>query len=91
MVELTYKGKWVHSSYKDRVILFAQRTEERLYGNDRGSGPMDLLVHKQDQLTNLENSPRNFLKVFDGMYPSAQSQLLTTEDHDYFILLCRER
>jgi fatty acid synthase subunit beta len=87
MAELMFvDGEWVHSTYKDRFVLFAQRTEERF-----ASGSSVYLSTEADKLSLIASNPVAFLKSFEKRYPNAVTQILATQDVDYFIWMCRER
>jgi len=76
--------QWIHSSYQQRFELFAKRTMERLYSANSQSSPV-----LNDSV--ISTKPDDFFSGYVQRYPSSTSQLLTEEDVDYFINLCKER
>jgi fatty acid synthase subunit beta len=82
MVEIMFMGQWVHQSYKERFLDFVKRSEERFISQEVAS-VIDADCIKSD--------PTKFLGIFLQAYPSSSDQLLTAEDVDYFLYLCRER
>ncbi len=93
MVSLMYINKpdgsrWIDSGFFDRVLDFVLHTEERFIprsGNNKVTSvlpPSELLWER----------PFEWLRrVFEDCYPKAQLQLLSSEDVDYFIQLCKRR
>jgi fatty acid synthase subunit beta len=84
MVEIMFVKQWVHGSYKERFVVFLQRSEERLTGKEGES-----LLHGSEDVLNTD--PTQILRKFSELYPKSREQLLTAEDIDFFLYLCRER
>ncbi|KAJ2233635.1 fatty acid synthase alpha subunit Lsd1 [Coemansia sp. RSA 485] len=87
MVELMYSQKlqrWLYDSYSRIVLDFVNRTELRFadFGTGTGSaiGLMLSEVHPQD-----------FVSQILKAYPDAGTQLIASEDVQYFIALCKRR
>ncbi|KAJ2236758.1 fatty acid synthase alpha subunit Lsd1, partial [Coemansia sp. RSA 485] len=87
MIELMYSQKlqrWLYDSYCRLVLDFINRTELRFadFGTGTGSaiGLMLLEVHPQD-----------FVSQVLKAYPDAGTQLIASEDVQFFIALCKRR
>ena len=80
MAEIMFVKQWVHGSYRERFVTFFVRTEERF-------GSRDSMIDEELVSTD----PMKFLRNFAEKCPQAATQLLTAEDVDYFLYLCRER
>eukprot|EP00002_Diphylleia_rotans_P033397 TRINITY_DN709_c0_g1_i3.p1 TRINITY_DN709_c0_g1~~TRINITY_DN709_c0_g1_i3.p1 ORF type:complete len:4344 (-),score=1082.54 TRINITY_DN709_c0_g1_i3:153-13184(-) len=96
---------WIHSDFKDRVYVFAQRMEERFAGevflsdwkekefsvDDEGEGAFKkpVVSSKLPAKSLLDSDPLAFLESAFKTYPKATKQLLSSEDVDYFVELCK--
>lgn len=96
MVELMYisetnSPRWIHVDFMNRVYEFALRTEERFVEKSFNKQNVTQ-VSKLPPISELESSPLAWVKaVFEEYYPQASTQLLCSEDIDYFVQLCKER
>lgn len=98
-------GRWVHADYLRLVYDFVTRIEERfihkgieqLEAQQRQDSYDDsnVTIKTESRLGSVEllsANPHEFLtQVVSELYPDASSQLLSAEDIDYFISLCRQR
>ncbi|KAJ2872364.1 fatty acid synthase alpha subunit Lsd1 [Coemansia aciculifera] len=85
LVELMYvkhQQRWFHESYRRVVLDFVVRAERRL-GTD---------LPEMSIVTELQNGPLAKLsRSFTNRYPAAESQLLHSEDIQFFIGTCKRR
>ncbi|KAJ2335744.1 fatty acid synthase alpha subunit Lsd1, partial [Coemansia sp. RSA 2681] len=85
LVELMYvkhQQRWIHESYYRLVIDFVARAERRL-GTD---------LHGMSMMPELQNaSPIELVQSFTARYPAAESQLLHSEDIQFFVGICKRR
>ncbi|KAJ2599003.1 fatty acid synthase alpha subunit Lsd1, partial [Coemansia sp. RSA 1722] len=87
MVELMYSQKlqrWLYDSYCRLVLDFVNRTELRFadFGTGTGSA-IDLML--------LEVHPEEYVGQVLKAYPDAGTQLIASEDVQFFIALCKRR
>ncbi|KAJ2451175.1 fatty acid synthase alpha subunit Lsd1, partial [Coemansia sp. RSA 2424] len=85
LVELMYvkhQQRWIHQSYRRLVLDFVARAECRL-----GSDLSYTLI-----VSDLQNaSPLELALSFTSRYPAAESELLHSEDIQYFVAICKRR
>jgi enoyl reductase-like protein len=83
MVKLMFTNDhWLHQSYCSRTYLFLLRTEQRFSKQS--------VINAEFSSSILERTPFEILQLFVKKYPSSEKQLVSTEDVDYFIHLCKE-
>ncbi|KAJ2229527.1 fatty acid synthase alpha subunit Lsd1, partial [Coemansia sp. RSA 485] len=87
MIELMYsspKARWISESYRLLVIDFIKRTEFRLVDEScsLGSSVAMLLV---------DAPPLEYTKTLAHFYPDAVTQLVASEDIQYFVAKCKQR
>ncbi|KAJ1925111.1 fatty acid synthase alpha subunit Lsd1 [Coemansia sp. S17] len=85
LVELMYvrhQQRWIHESYHRVVLDFVARTERRL-GTDLPE--MSIVPELQDV------PPAELAQSFTDKYPVAKSQLLHSEDIQFFVGICKRR
>ncbi|KAI9505404.1 acyl transferase domain-containing protein [Coemansia spiralis] len=85
MVELMYIGhqkRWVAVSYQDLVMEFADRLERRI------SSKLHVVPVSQDLV---KADPAEYASLIVAQYPLAQTQLLASEDVQFFISMWRRR
>ncbi|KAJ2057394.1 fatty acid synthase alpha subunit Lsd1 [Coemansia sp. S146] len=83
LVELMYvkhQQRWVHESYRRLAYEFVARAERRL-GTDLPE--MSIMPDLQDV------SPLELVQPFTERYSAAESQLLHSEDVQFFIAICK--
>ena len=88
MVELLYvkhQSRWIHESYVVLVADFVRRLEERL-----GSA---VALSQQSVFRSLDDflDPFSMLQAVSRTHPEAETQLISAEDEQYFLSLCRRR
>ncbi|CEG41510.1 fatty acid synthase subunit [Plasmopara halstedii] len=71
---------WVHETYFTRVSKFITRTEERLRRESSG---------KLFDQSELNTKPRETFCAFIAKYPQTVTTLLSVQDCDFFLDLCR--
>jgi len=96
MVDLMYikgdgkelKARWIHSDYMARVVDFAVRIEER-FTVDKAAGSTKSTL---PPVPLLSTNPYEWLEqLFSSRgYSAARTQLLCSEDIDWFVALCRQ-
>ena len=100
-------GRWIHPDYLRLVYDFVTRIEERfifkgveqLEAQKRQDSYEDasasIPIKNESRLGSMEllnANPHEYLtQVVSELYPDSSSQLLSAEDIDYFISLCRQR
>ncbi|KAJ2457790.1 fatty acid synthase alpha subunit Lsd1, partial [Coemansia sp. RSA 2424] len=85
LVELMYvkhQERWIHESYHRLVLDFAARAERRL-----GVDLPEMSIVSELQSV----SPLELAQSFTERYPTAEPQLLHSEDIQYFISICKRR
>ncbi|KAJ2909900.1 fatty acid synthase alpha subunit Lsd1, partial [Coemansia aciculifera] len=85
LVELMYvkhQQRWIHESYRRLVFDFVARTERRL-GTDLPETSLILAIQQEH--------PTELAQSFTERYPAAESQLLHSEDIQFFIGICKRR
>ncbi|KAJ2696776.1 fatty acid synthase alpha subunit Lsd1 [Coemansia sp. IMI 203386] len=87
LVELMYsstKARWISESYSQFVLDFIERTELRLVdeSSSLGSSVAMLLI---------DASPLEYTKTLVQVYPDAMTQLVASEDIQYFVAKCKQR
>ncbi|KAJ2073744.1 fatty acid synthase alpha subunit Lsd1 [Coemansia sp. S155-1] len=85
LVELMYvrhQQRWIHESYRRVVLDFVARTERRL-GTDLPE--MSIVPDLQDV------PPSELAQSFTDRYSAAESQLLRSEDIQFFVGICKRR
>ncbi|KAI8318728.1 hypothetical protein GQ54DRAFT_280477, partial [Martensiomyces pterosporus] len=78
-----HQSRWIHTSYRNLVFDFLQRIEHR-FNKDPGL----YFVHSCAQL---DDAPFDFVSTVVSAYPASQTQLIGSEDVQYFISLCQRR
>ncbi|KAJ2890915.1 fatty acid synthase alpha subunit Lsd1, partial [Coemansia aciculifera] len=85
LIELMYvkhQQRWIHKSYCRLVFDFVGRSERRL-----GTDLLELSI-----ILELQNvDPTGLVQSFVERYPAAESQLLHSEDIQFFISICKRR
>ncbi|KAJ1882536.1 fatty acid synthase alpha subunit Lsd1, partial [Coemansia sp. RSA 486] len=87
MIELMYSQKlqrWLYDSYSRIVLDFVNRTELRF-------ADFDISAASAIGLMLLEVHPQDFVSQVLKAYPDAGTQLIASEDVQYFIALCKRR
>ncbi|KAJ2867196.1 fatty acid synthase alpha subunit Lsd1 [Coemansia aciculifera] len=85
LVELMYvkhQQRWIHESYRRVVLDFVARAECRL-GMDLPA--MSVMPELEETL------PAELVQSFTDRYPAAESQLLHSEDIQFFVGICKRR
>ncbi|KAJ2879371.1 fatty acid synthase alpha subunit Lsd1, partial [Coemansia aciculifera] len=85
LVELMYikqQQRWIHESYHQFVLDFVARAERRL-GTDLPE--MSIVTELRDV------SPADLALLFTNRYSVAESQLLYSEDIQFFVGICKRR
>ena len=88
MVRLLYvkhQSRWIHESYVVLVADFVHRLEERLCSATAPS--QDSIFHSLDDFA----EPFSMMETVLSVYPEAETQLISAEDEQYFLSLCRRR
>ncbi|KAJ1771492.1 fatty acid synthase alpha subunit Lsd1 [Coemansia sp. RSA 986] len=86
LVELTYvphEQRWAADSYQTFVTKFVERAERRL---GRISNPGDSIMSDIQVC-----SPLDYVGIVAEAYPETRSQLIASEDMQYFIALWKQR
>ncbi|KAJ2125831.1 fatty acid synthase alpha subunit Lsd1 [Coemansia sp. RSA 720] len=84
-VELMYNKSqkcWIHRSYFRLVVDFINRSERQLCTPDQ-SAPMTALLDKVE--------PICYVNVVCEIYPEFKTRLLTSEDIQFFVYLCKRQ
>ncbi|KAJ2383485.1 fatty acid synthase alpha subunit Lsd1, partial [Coemansia sp. RSA 2611] len=85
LVELMFvksQQRWIHESYRTVVLDFVARAERRL-GSD---------LPEMSVLLDLRNvAPTELALSFTARYPAAESQLLHSEEIQFFVSICKRR
>ncbi|KAJ2908902.1 fatty acid synthase alpha subunit Lsd1, partial [Coemansia aciculifera] len=85
LVELMYvkhQQRWIHESYRRLVFDFVARSERRL-----GTGLPDMSFISELR----DVDPTELAQSFTERYPASESQLLHSEDIQFFIGVCKRR
>ncbi|KAJ2746708.1 fatty acid synthase alpha subunit Lsd1 [Coemansia sp. BCRC 34301] len=85
LVELMYvknQQRWIHESYRRLVFDFVDRAERRL-----GFGLPEMSIVSDLYLVN----PTELSESFTARYTAAESQLLHSEDIQFFVSICKRR
>ncbi|KAJ2742311.1 fatty acid synthase alpha subunit Lsd1, partial [Coemansia sp. BCRC 34301] len=85
LVELMYvksQQRWIHKSYRQLVFDFVVRAECRL-----GFDLPEMSMVSDLQLVN----PTDLARSFTARYAAAESQLLHSEDIQFFVSICKRR
>ncbi|KAJ2909842.1 fatty acid synthase alpha subunit Lsd1, partial [Coemansia aciculifera] len=85
LIELMYvrhQQRWIHKSYRRLVLDFLARSERRL-GTDLLE--LSIILDLQDV------HPTELMQSFTERYPTAESQLMHSEDIQFFIGICKRR
>ncbi|KAJ2643441.1 hypothetical protein GGF44_001166, partial [Coemansia sp. RSA 1694] len=85
LVELMYvrhQQRWIHESYHRLVLDFVARTERRL-----GVGLPEMSIVSDIRLAH----PPELAQSSTERYPAAESQLLHSEDIQFFVSICKLR
>ena len=93
MVEIMYIDKigWIHPSYCTRTYEFLLRAEQRLrFLPTHTHTPVRTHTHIPASKRLLETNPRAVLEDFSGKYLNVHTQLLASEEVDYFVQMCRD-
>ncbi|KAJ1781605.1 hypothetical protein LPJ62_005765, partial [Coemansia sp. RSA 2167] len=84
-VELMYdkhQKRWVHKSYFRLVVDFINRSERQLCTPDQ-SAPLTALLDKVE--------PVCYVDVVSEIYPEFKTRLLSSEDVQFFVYLCKRQ
>ncbi|KAJ1782870.1 fatty acid synthase alpha subunit Lsd1, partial [Coemansia sp. RSA 2167] len=84
-VELMYakhQKRWVHKSYFRLVVDFINRSERQLCTPDQ-SAPLTALLDKVE--------PVCYVDVVSEIYPKFKTRLLSSEDVQFFVYLCKRQ
>ncbi|OQE74119.1 hypothetical protein PENNAL_c0084G04136 [Penicillium nalgiovense] len=87
-VALTYvsaEGRWIDDSYRLFLQDFIKRVEARIGDVAPGPGPSE--VNGDEALAD----PTKALNAILKRLPTAEAQLIGTQDAEYFLLLCQRR
>ncbi|KAJ2801022.1 fatty acid synthase alpha subunit Lsd1, partial [Coemansia guatemalensis] len=85
MVELMYiahRQRWAHASYLTRVLEFIARVEQRLR---HATGCTSIICGLADA------NPLSFAKLIVETCPEAETQLIVSEDVQFFVAMCKRR
>ncbi|KAJ1733092.1 fatty acid synthase alpha subunit Lsd1, partial [Coemansia biformis] len=85
MVELMYvkhQQRWIHKSYRQAIVEFVSRAERRM----ASASPDAPLAAELSQV-----DPLGYAARLIEEYPAATTQLLASEDVQFFIALCKRR
>ena len=88
MIELLYvkhQSRWIHESYLVLVADFVQRLEERL--GLATAQTQESIFRSYDDFSN----PFSIMETILHNVPDAETQLISAEDEQYFLSLCRRR
>ncbi|KAI8318135.1 hypothetical protein GQ54DRAFT_322741, partial [Martensiomyces pterosporus] len=80
---LSHQSRWIHSSYRNLVFDFLQRIEHRFN--------KDAALYFVQACAYLDSTPFDFVARVASAYPMSQTQLIGSEDVQYFINLCQRR
>ncbi|KAI8317842.1 DUF1729-domain-containing protein [Martensiomyces pterosporus] len=83
MMFLIHQSRWIHQSYRNLAFDFLQRIEHRF---NEGAAPCIV-----QSCTQLDYDPFDFVVTVATTYPASQTQLIGSEDIQYFISLCQRR
>ncbi|KAI8318453.1 hypothetical protein GQ54DRAFT_280754, partial [Martensiomyces pterosporus] len=86
LVETMYvkhQSRWIHQSHRNLVYDFLQRIEHR-FSNDAA-------LYFVNSCAQLDAAPFDFVFTVVSAYPASQTQLIGSEDVQFFINLCRRR
>ncbi|KAI8317934.1 DUF1729-domain-containing protein, partial [Martensiomyces pterosporus] len=78
-----HQSRWIHPSYRNLVFEFLQRIEHRF--NE------DTELYFVHSCAQLDDAPFDFISTVVSAYPASQTQLIGSEDIQYFINLCQRR
>ena len=79
--------RWIDPTFKDRVLKFAHRTEERFAFRSFGDGAKKQ-KHASTTVAALDADPNGAMRALMAK-PCIAGSLVTEEDADYFIHLCK--
>ncbi|KAJ2489200.1 fatty acid synthase alpha subunit Lsd1 [Coemansia sp. RSA 2050] len=85
LVELMYikhQHRWIHESYRQFVFGFFARAERRL-----GADLPEMSIVPDL----LDVPPADLVQFFTARYPAAESQILHSEDIQFFVGICKRR
>ncbi|KAI8317877.1 hypothetical protein GQ54DRAFT_324008, partial [Martensiomyces pterosporus] len=86
LVETMYvrhQSRWIHPSYRSFAFDFLQRIEHR-FSKDTAFYFLHICVQ-------LDAAPVDFVSTVVSTYPACQTQLISSEDAQFFINLCHRR
>jgi len=99
-IELTYiSGQFVHSSYRDRLVAFLQRIEERFYLETTKSTDLPKKIDSnltfdsligESTIDQLNSNPMEVVEEITKKYIGSRSQIIITEDVDFFLQICKD-
>ncbi|KAH8590940.1 acyl transferase domain-containing protein [Bisporella sp. PMI_857] len=83
LVNRTGEWEWIDSSYERFALDFIRRIEERFSRSKDSS--------LQIRITTSRDLPQQILDLVFNDYPKARDQLISSQDVEYFLQLCRRR
>ena len=88
-VKAAESGRWLHADYMARVWDLGVRIEER-FAADVSKGSTAVLTSRLLPQPKLSAAPQEWVDSLFNVYGGAKTQLLCSEDVDWFIALCRQ-
>ena len=85
LLYVEHQSRWIHESYLVLVADFTHRLEERLCSATSPS--QDSISRSLDDFSN----PFSMMETVLKFYPEAETQLISAEDEQFFLSLCRRR
>ena len=88
LIELLYvrhQSRWIHESYRVLVADYVQRLEERL--SSTTAPPQQPIFSSSDAFS----EPSVMMDRISESYPEAETQLISAEDAQFFLSICRRR
>ncbi|KAJ2654489.1 fatty acid synthase alpha subunit Lsd1, partial [Coemansia sp. RSA 1199] len=82
LMYVTHQQRWVHESHLKLVVDFISRCECRMSAT-AAEIPISILLNKVE--------PTAYADTVVGLYPGSKTQLLTSEDVQFFVQLCKRR
>ncbi|KAJ2470341.1 fatty acid synthase alpha subunit Lsd1, partial [Coemansia sp. RSA 2131] len=82
LMYVTHQQRWVHESHLKLVVDFISRCECRMSAT-AAEIPISILLNKVE--------PTAYADTLVRLYPDSKTQLLTSEDVQFFVQLCKRR
>ncbi|KAJ2118667.1 fatty acid synthase alpha subunit Lsd1 [Coemansia sp. RSA 720] len=82
LMYVTHQQRWVHESHLKLVVDFISRCECRMSAT-AAEIPISILLNKVE--------PTAYADTVVRLYPGSKTQLLTSEDVQFFVQLCKRR